>query len=325
MKTKLYSMLIVSVLAGSGIGYGQATTAFSPELLAIHSRIQSMSHGYFSRQEWNDILHELDELALKAERQRDVSELIEINLLQAIIYGDVQQDYGRAATLLEAVKEKYGNTTEPAMRRVYGRLAECYGRLGREPEVAALIEEFKTRPFYDAESYSYSGGLGREVPLSITRPGTVGGDSITVTAMEKYKTMAEYGPGSWMPDLNGSFLDGSAFSLAALRGSVVLVDFWVSGSEPWRRELPNLRRLASTYGPDGFTVVGICLDLEPSALSAFARENGLHWPQVANGRRLAQPLGIFGECASVLLDRNGVVVGRNLKGADLTEAVKRSL
>jgi hypothetical protein len=52
---------------------------------------------------------------------------------------------------------------------------------------------------------------------------------------------------------------------------------------------------------------------------------GLPWPVVAGAPALTKPLGIFGETTSYLLDPNGMVIARDLRGQDLAFAVRRAL
>jgi len=57
----------------------------------------------------------------------------------------------------------------------------------------------------------------------------------------------------------------------------------------------------------------------------FLRAYSMTWPQVTPDPALLRKLGIFGEATSFLIDQNGQIVGRDLKGTQLTDAVKRTL
>ncbi len=64
---------------------------------------------------------------------------------------------------------------------------------------------------------------------------------------------------------------------------------------------------------------------KPPPTRAYAAKVQLPWPQVYGERSLVRELGIFGEATNYLLDQNGVIIGRNLRGADLAAAVNRAL
>jgi peroxiredoxin len=179
--------------------------------------------------------------------------------------------------------------------------------------------------YYDAEDYPFTGGQGRDVPLKLVRPSSTAADSLSVTAMEVARTRSRFAPGGYFPEFNVVDRDGVVRVLSDYAGKVLLVDFWVRGWTPWKRDLENLVATHARYRDAGFEVLGFCLERDPADLSAFLQANGMTWPQVHGDTALASQLGIFGEASNVLIDRNGVIVGRDLHGADLVEAVKSAL
>ena len=75
------------------------------------------------------------------------------------------------------------------------------------------------------------------------------------------------------------------------------------------------------YHSLGFEIVSVCLERNPAGLETL----GLPWPVVAGAPELTRPLGIFGSTTSYLLDANGMVIARDLRGQDLAFAVRRAL
>jgi peroxiredoxin len=299
--------------------------AFAAQIKTIQSRLQSMGHGYYARKEWNDLFYELDLMADEAERQGRPEYLVQINLLTAMIHADMFKDYDRAASILVSTKEKYSKLSDPVMRRVYGQLAGVYARQGNDAAIQKLIQEFKASPAYDPEDYGFQGGWGREVPLVLTRPSAGLNESITVTTMRTARERAVLAPGNRMPDFQVVTTDGRTARISDFRGRVLLVDFWVSAWEVWRRELPYLRSTYARYRPQGFEVLGVCMDRDATTARDFIRASRMDWPQVVGNTEVPRQLRIFGEATNFLLDRDGVIVGRDLKGAELVEAIKRSL
>ena len=123
------------------------------------------------------------------------------------------------------------------------------------------------------------------------------------------------------PDVSFTTLDGQTSRLSALRGKVVLVDFFARGWKVWEENLPQTIDVWNRYHAAGFEVVSICLEPNPQGLEAHQ----LPWSVVAGAPALTKPLGIFGETTSYLLDANGMVIARDLRGQDLAFAVRRAL
>jgi peroxiredoxin len=211
------------------------------------------------------------------------------------------------------------------MKKVYVKEADVYGKLGDEAAVRGVIEEFKGSAYYDAEDYPFSGGQGLGEPLTMVRPSATASDSLSVTAMEVARTQSRFSPGNYFPEFNVIDADGVVRERGAYQGKVLLVDFWLRDWTPWKRDLNTLVSAYNRYRSSGFDVIGFCLERDPVDLAGFLGQNGMTWPQVVNEASLSSQLGIFGEASNFLLDRNGAIIGRDLRGADLVEAVKAAL
>ena len=297
---------------------------YSSETKALLSKLQSMGHGYHSDAEWAELLGQIGSVENKAQADRDWDNVVEVNVIKAMVYSDMMGDQQKAISILQDVIRRYRQQAVPALRKAYVRSAEVYSRMGDEEAIANLIKDYKASPLFDPQSYQYWGGQGRDVPLTIVRPGGRGDSSLSVTAMEMYRTRARSAPGAAFPDFQATRQDGSALGLSDLRGKVVLVDFWLPTWEPWKRELPNMVELYQSYKSRGFEIVGFNLSSGADTRD-FERAYRMSWPQATPDPALLRKLGIFGEATSFLIDPNGQVVGRDLKGAELTGAVKRTL
>lgn len=122
--------------------------------------------------------------------------------------------------------------------------------------------------------------------------------------------------------------EGMRLSLDALRGKVVLLDFWATWCAPCLAELPRLRRLQGELGPSGLVIVGVSLDRTTSrGFASWTRRNGVTWPQVRDGRgyngALARAFGIEELPSTALFDREGRLVARDMRGAGLEAAIRR--
>ena len=295
------------------------------EINALLSRLQSMGHGYYSEAEWNSIFDQINGMAQKAEAAQAWDTLVEVNLIKAMVLSDMIKDYNGAVTVLKDTKTRYAKLGAKNVGKVYVREAEVYSKIGDDEAIRELIAEFKASPYYDPENYSYSGGWGPSDPLTVRRPGSKGDDSVSVSTMEMYRNRARFAPGRYFPDFKAVDANGREISLQNYRGKVVLLDFWATGWEPWKRALPQLVSTYNRYASQGFEIIGINMERNPQDLKGFLKANDITWPQIVNDTKIAKDLGIFGEATSFLLDKNGQIVGRDLVGADLVEALKKTL
>jgi thiol-disulfide isomerase/thioredoxin len=143
------------------------------------------------------------------------------------------------------------------------------------------------------------------------------------------KLNSQLKPGSAFPPFSVTSLDGKAIDLAKYKGKVVLIDFWATWCGPCVQELPNVLSAYKLYHDKGFEIIGISLDESKDKLEAFLKENNMTWPQFFDGKgwgnELAQKYGINSIPATYLLDTEGNIIARDLRGAGLEAAVAKAL
>lgn len=126
---------------------------------------------------------------------------------------------------------------------------------------------------------------------------------------------------------SGPTLTGKTLTASQFKGKVVLVDFWATWCGPCKAELPHVKRVYDKFHRHGFEVVGISLDSDRSALASYVHQNRIPWQQIIfpNSREqgwqnpIAKQYGISSIPATFLLDRQGRVVAKNLRGVDAIE------
>lgn len=122
---------------------------------------------------------------------------------------------------------------------------------------------------------------------------------------------------------------GAAFSLADYKGKIVLIDFWATWCGPCVKELPNVIDAYKKYHDKGFEIVGISLDDDRAALDAFTKEHATTWKQFFDGQgwknKLARQYGINSIPATFLLDGEGRIVAKNLRGDALDKKLAELL
>lgn len=138
--------------------------------------------------------------------------------------------------------------------------------------------------------------------------------------------LAAFAPGAEAPNIIMKTPAGEEKDLHSLRGKVVLIDFWASWCGPCRRENPEVVRLYNKYHEKGFDIFGVSLDKDQQRWEKAIADDGLVWHHVSDlkgwSNAAAQAYGVSSIPHTVLLDAEGNIIARNLRGAALEQKLE---
>jgi peroxiredoxin len=140
------------------------------------------------------------------------------------------------------------------------------------------------------------------------------------------KNLRKLAVGSIAPEIELPDPDGNIIKLSSLRGNYVLIDFWAAWCGPCRKENPNVVRMYHKYRDKGFEIFGVSLDRKHEDWIKAIDSDGLIWTHVSDlkyfNSEAAKTYNINAIPATYLIDQEGKIIGKNLRGKSLEEKLK---
>lgn len=144
---------------------------------------------------------------------------------------------------------------------------------------------------------------------------------------QRIKAVTLTAPGAMAPEFTMNDINGKPLKLTDLRGKYVLLDFWASWCHPCRDENPNVKAQYELYKDKGFTVLSVSLDNDKQRWVEAIQHDGMPWYHVCDYKAwngdVTDLYGISAVPTCFLIDPDGKIVGKNLRGEELRTALAK--
>lgn len=135
--------------------------------------------------------------------------------------------------------------------------------------------------------------------------------------------------GQQAPEIQAFTPANKSVKLSDFKGKMVLIDFWASWCMPCREENPNIVKQFEAFKDKNFTVLGVSLDNNPGSWMRAIEDDKLMWTNISDLQAWSSPLvleyQIKGIPTSYIVDKEGRIVAKNLRGKALADFLMKNL
>ncbi|SHF99567.1 Peroxiredoxin [Arenibacter palladensis] len=192
---------------------------------------------------------------------------------------------------------------------------------------ALLIEKgLNTRMVESEEAQKMYDALTPEIKETLPAKNILKSLEAAKAREEKGKSTAI---GATAPDFSGPTPDGKELSLKEAMGKVTIIDFWAAWCKPCRVENPNVVKIYNKYHSKGLNIIGVSLDRKEEDWKKAIADDQLSWNHISSldyfNDAVAKLYNVEAIPATFILDENGVIVAKNLRGPELESKISELL
>jgi len=192
---------------------------------------------------------------------------------------------------------------------------------------ALLIEKaLGTRQIGSAEAQEMYDALSAEIKETAPAKKIIENLNAEKEREDKVKNTAI---GAVAPDFSGPTPDGGEISLKQAMGKVTIIDFWAAWCKPCRVENPNVVNVYNKYHSKGLNIIGVSLDRKEEDWKKAIADDKLTWHHISSldyfNDAIAKLYNVDAIPATFILDENGVIIAKNLRGPALEEKIAELL
>ncbi len=238
----------------------------------------------------------------------------------------------------EGSRELYSKLNDIRQEGTEGEInnAQIKADSAKKSEINAVIEYLKLHPgsFVGASMLKSAAYFltWQELDEAIkSLEPSVAAMDIIVELKEKIEILKTVDIGQKAPDFTMNDPNGTPIRLYDVLADceVLLLDFWAAWCGPCRKENPFVVDTYNQLHSIGFTVLGVSLDNDRESWIKAIEDDKLTWTHVSNVKYWDNPVakmyGVSAIPTNYLIDRNGIILGKNLRGAALKEKVRSVL
>jgi len=240
-----------------------------------------------------------------------------------------QQAQGTASDVLQKLANEIDQTQLTFENELKRR-----GEASKDPILALYYVSFLSPEKYPDDNKKIVERLKKEAPASSYTPEMAALYASNLQKIQQAelakKSESATAIGAVAPDLAYTSPDGKTLKLSDLRGKVVLLDFWASWCRPCRMENPNVVASYKRFKDKGFEIYSVSLDQNGEAWKSAIQADGLIWTNHVSDLKgwqsePAHIYGVQGIPAQFLLDKDGKIVAKNLRGEQLEQKLSEML
>ncbi len=213
------------------------------------------------------------------------------------------------------------NKMEQSMDKLFSMMRETY-ELNKDNPVGALVME---------DLLEYDDELDYEKVVNMLEEASpvVSTYQPLKTKLDALEKVSHTSPGKPYIDLDlTDYKTGKPIKLSkVIKGKVAIIDFWASWCRPCRAEIPHIKKVYEKFKDNkDFVVISLNVWDKPDAQAKAIKDLGMTWTQLTDATRNAtDTYGVDGIPQILLIDKDGTIIARDLRGEEIEKAVKKAL